>query len=57
MTTPKVSVIIPTYNRAEHISRAIESVLSQMFRDYEIIIVDAGSTGSAQARPLTIECI
>lgn len=41
---PKVSVIIPTYNRAKLLPRAIKSVLTQTFQDFELIIVDNGST-------------
>ena len=38
------SIIIPTYNRENHLPKAIESVLSQSFTDWELIIVDDGST-------------
>jgi glycosyltransferase involved in cell wall biosynthesis len=41
---PLVSVIIPTYNRCAILERAIESVLGQTFTDYELIVVDDGST-------------
>ncbi len=41
---PLISVIIPTYNRGWIIEEAIESVLSQIFTDFELIVVDDGST-------------
>lgn len=40
----RVSIIIPSYNRAHLIGETIESVLSQSFSDFELIIVDDGST-------------
>lgn len=43
-TPPTLSVIIPTYNRADLLRKAIESVAAQTFSDYEIIVVDDGST-------------
>lgn len=41
---PEFSIIIPTYNRASIIGRAIESVLAQSINNWELIIVDDGST-------------
>jgi glycosyltransferase involved in cell wall biosynthesis len=41
---PKVSVIIPTYNRLPMLKEAIYSVLKQDFEDFELIVVDDGST-------------
>lgn len=42
--TPKVSVVIATYNRANYIRETVESVFRQSFRAYELIVVDDGST-------------
>lgn len=41
---PQVSVIIPTYNRAKFVVKAIESVLSQGVTDLDIVVIDDGST-------------
>lgn len=41
---PLVSIILPTHNRASYISTAIESALSQSFKDFELIIINDGST-------------
>jgi glycosyltransferase involved in cell wall biosynthesis len=43
MSTPKVSVIIPTYNGKGHLGEAIQSVLDQTYSNFEIIIVDDAS--------------
>lgn len=42
--TPLFSVIIPVYNRADMLQQALESVFRQEFEDYEVIVIDDGST-------------
>ena len=45
---PKLSVVIPTYERAGKVEAAIESVVAQTFSDLEIIVVDDGSTDGTE---------
>lgn len=44
LNSPKISVILPVYNAAQHLREAIDSVLSQTFTDFELIIINDGST-------------
>ena len=43
---PQVTVILPTWNRAKWLKTSVESVLSQTFQDFELIVVDDASTDS-----------
>ena len=45
---PEISVILPVFNSEEFIGKAIESVLAQTFEDFELIIVNDGSTDSSK---------
>jgi glycosyltransferase involved in cell wall biosynthesis len=47
-TPPKISVIIPAYNSAEHIVDTLDSVIKQRFREHEIIVVNDGSPDTEQ---------
>src|SRR5258708_31868127 len=42
--TPLISVIVPTFNRWPLLRQALDSVLAQSFRDFELLVVDDGST-------------
>ena len=45
---PLISVVIPTYNRVHLIGEALESVFAQTFKDYEVILIDDGSTDGTE---------
>src|SRR6266571_2191250 len=49
-SNPLVSVIIPTYNRAGIISQTIDNIFQQTYRNFELIIVDDGSTDDTQSK-------
>src|ERR1051326_243987 len=49
MSNPTVSVVMPVYNGENYLRSAIESVLSQTFQDFEIIVIDDGSKDSTPA--------
>ena len=44
---PKISVIVPVYNTEEYLSRCIDSILSQTFTDFELILINDGSTDNS----------
>ena len=41
--TPKITVIVPVYNMEKTLNRALDSLVNQSYRDYEVIMVDDGS--------------
>lgn len=49
MSSPIVSIIVPVYNVEAYLSRCLESIVAQTFRDFECILVDDGSTDSSPA--------
>lgn len=52
MVAPKISIIVPVYNASETLDKCIDSVLSQDYLDYELILVDDGSNDGSTAKCL-----
>jgi len=48
MSIPRVSIVLPTYNRAYILESSMRSILEQSYRDFELIIVDDGSTDNTE---------
>lgn len=48
-TIPKVSVIVPVYNAEKYLHRCIDSILAQMFTDFELLLIDDGSKDKSGA--------
>jgi glycosyltransferase involved in cell wall biosynthesis len=46
-TTPSVSVVMPVYNEAEYVEQAIQSILRQTHTDFELVIIDNGSSDAS----------
>ena len=49
MSTPKISIIVPVYNAEKTLRRCVDSILSQKFQDFELILVNDGSKDSSGA--------
>lgn len=49
MNAPRVSIVLPTYNRLDLLQQALASIRAQTYPDYEIIVVDDGSTDGTRA--------
>ena len=54
---PLISVIIPTYNYADFLPKAIESVLHQTYRNFEIIVIDDGSSDNTRSVITNDDCV
>ena len=46
---PKISVIVPVYNTEKYLRRCVDSILAQTFTDFELLLIDDGSTDGSGA--------
>ncbi|MEK7098254.1 MAG: glycosyltransferase, partial [Patescibacteria group bacterium] len=45
-----ISIIIPVYNQADKISKCLDSILNQSYKDFEVIVVNDGSNDNLESR-------
>lgn len=50
---PKVSIVVPCYNQGQYVDEAVDSMLNQTFQDFEIIVINDGSTDEGTIEKLT----
>ena len=50
----KVSIIIPAYNASDYLGEAIDSALSQTYTDFEILVINDGSTDNGATRDVAL---
>ena len=48
MNKPYFSIIIPTYNRVDSLTKTVDAVLKQSYQEFELIVVDDGSTDNTR---------
>ena len=48
-TAPLVSVVIPTFNRAQDLRRCLDSLVAQSFKKFEVLVCDDGSTDNSES--------
>ncbi|MDR3060178.1 MAG: glycosyltransferase, partial [Prevotella sp.] len=46
---PKVSILMPVYNAEQYIAQALESIISQSFKDWELILINDASTDNSES--------
>lgn len=49
MICPRISIIVPVYNAEQTLRRCVDSILAQTFTDFELLLVDDGSTDGSGA--------
>ena len=48
IATPLVSIVVPSYNHASYVEKCIESIVNQTYKNFELIVIDDGSTDKSQ---------
>ena len=47
MKMPEISIIVPVYNTEKWLRRCVDSILAQTFKDFELLLIDDGSTDNS----------
>ena len=50
MKMPEISIIVPVYNTEKWLRRCVDSILAQTFKDFELLLIDDGSTDNSDRK-------